>query len=114
MFSGLPFNLGISQASGADQYAYFSGIASDDVALLKIFLTNGAIENVPLKDNAFAAPVARGLMPARVVAYDSASRIIEVDTVADPTTAAPPPIKGAVWQSIQHAVAADGTSAKIS
>jgi hypothetical protein len=114
MFSGGPFNLGISQASGADQYAYFSGIASDDVAQLKIFLTNGAIENVPLKDNAFAVPVARALMPARIVAYDSASRIIGVDTVGDPTTAAPPPIEGAAWQSIEHAVSADGTSATIS
>lgn len=76
MLSEQPFNLGISLVSGADQYAYFSGMASDEVAALKIFLANGTIENVPLKDNAFAVPVARALFPARVVAYGAQGEII--------------------------------------
>ena len=114
MFSFEPVSLGTSLASGADQYAYFSGIVSDDVAQLKIFLTNGTIEDVPLKDNVFAAPVARALFPARVVAYDSQSRIIDIDTISEPTQAAPPPVKNAAWTTTEHAVAADGTSATIS
>lgn len=114
MFAQVPFSLGISLASGADQYAYFSGLASDDVARLRIFLTNNTIESVPLKDNAFAAPVARALFPARLVAYDSAGRIIGLDTVGEPTAAAPLPVKGAVWARLTSAVAADGTSATIS
>jgi hypothetical protein len=76
MLSAQPFNLGISLVSGADQYAYFAGVASDDVAELKIFLANGTIESVPLKDNAFAVPVDRALFPARVVAYDKEGKII--------------------------------------
>jgi hypothetical protein len=76
MFEQEPFGLGVSLRSGADQYAYFSGVTSDAVAALKIFLANGTIENVPLKDNAFAVPVARALFPARVVAYDAQGRII--------------------------------------
>ncbi|HET7127588.1 MAG TPA: hypothetical protein VFJ93_00760 [Gaiellaceae bacterium] len=76
ILSEQPFNLGVSLVSGADQYAYFSGMASDDVAALKIFLADGTIEDVPLKDNAFAVPVARALFPARVVAYDAEGRII--------------------------------------
>jgi hypothetical protein len=76
MLSEQPFNLGISLVSGADQYAYFSGMASDDVAAIKIYLANGTIEDVPLKDNAFAVPVSRALFPARVVAYDTQGRII--------------------------------------
>lgn len=76
MLSQQPFSLGVSLVSGADQYAYFAGIASDEVAAIKIFLANGTIEDVPLKDNAFAVPVARALFPARVVAYDGQGRII--------------------------------------
>ena len=71
-----PFNLGVSLRSGADQYAYFSGAVSDDVAAMKIFLANGTIIPIPIKDNAFAVPVARALFPARVVAYDDQGRII--------------------------------------
>lgn len=76
MFSRQPFSLGVSLDSGSDQYAYFSGIASDDVAALKIFLANRTILSVPLRDNAFAVLVARALFPARVVAYDAHGRII--------------------------------------
>jgi hypothetical protein len=76
MLSKQPFNLGVSLVSGADQYAYFAGMASDEVAAIKIFLADGTIEEVPLKDNAFAVPVARALFPARVVAYDAHGQII--------------------------------------
>lgn len=51
-------------------------MASDDVAAIKIFLANGTIEDVRLKDNAFAVLVSRALFPARVVAYDTQGRII--------------------------------------
>lgn len=113
MFAFEPFSLGTWLADGSDQYSYFSGIVSDDVARLEIFLTNGTIEDVPLKDNAFAVPVARALFPVRVVAYDSASRIIGLETIG-PDTAQPPPAKGASWTTLEQATAADGTSATFS
>jgi hypothetical protein len=113
MFAFEPFRLGSWLADGSDQYGYFSGLVSDDVAALKIFLANGTIENVPLKDNTFAVPVARALFPVRVVAYDSASRIIGLETIG-PDTAQPHPVDGASWTTLEHAVAADGTSATFS
>jgi hypothetical protein len=76
IFIEQPFELGISLDVGGDQYAYFSGAASDDVASMKVYLANGAIEEVPLKDNAFVVQVERGLMPARVVAYDNQGKIL--------------------------------------
>jgi hypothetical protein len=113
-FGPEPFSFDSYLFGSGAQFDYFSGIVSDDVAQLKIFLTNSTIEDVPLKDNAFAAPVARALFPVRVVAYDSASRIIGIDTVGEPNTAPPSPVKGGAWKTIRHAVAADGTSATIS
>jgi hypothetical protein len=109
-----PFSLDSFLFGSGDQYDYFSGIASDDVAQLRIFLTNGTIEDVPLRDNAYAVPVPRALFPVRVVAYDSASRIIGLDTIGEPNTAPPLPVEGASWATLEHAVAADGTSATIS
>ena len=79
MFDRQPFTLGVSQQNGADQYAYFAGAVTDDVTALKIFLANDTTIDVPINDNAYAAPVARALFPARVVAYDSQGRIIGND-----------------------------------
>jgi hypothetical protein len=86
-----PFALDSFLFGTGDQYNYFSGLVSDEVAQLKIFLTNGVIEDVPLKDNAFAVPVARALFPVRVVAYDSSGQVIGFDAIGEPNTAAPGP-----------------------
>lgn len=113
VFAVEPFSFDSFLLGTGDQWDYFSGTVSDDVATLKLFLTNGTIETVPLKDNAFAVPVARALFPVRVVAYDSASRIIGLDTFGESNTAPPPPVDGAVWTTLNQAVAADGTTAAI-
>ena len=65
---------------GGDQYQTFSGLASDDVARLDLFLATRERVAVPLRDNAFVLEVARTKFPARLVAYDDQGRVIWVET----------------------------------
>jgi hypothetical protein len=76
LFRKEAFTTGVDTAAGGDQYAYVSGIASDDVARLEIFLGNGQVRDVPLRDNAYAVPIARSAFPARIVGYDARGEII--------------------------------------
>jgi hypothetical protein len=73
---GRPFNLGVSLERGGEQYATLSGLASDDVARMELFLANGDVVPVPLKDNAFVIQAPRAQFPVRVVAYDDQGRVI--------------------------------------
>ncbi|HZO79035.1 MAG TPA: hypothetical protein VFB39_13415 [Solirubrobacteraceae bacterium] len=77
-----PFSMGGSQGLGSDQYETIGGIASDQVARIRIFYGDGGTLLVPVRDNAFAALVSRTRFPIRVVAYDSSSRVIGVETPA--------------------------------
>ena len=68
--------------SGAGQQLWIvSGLASDDVARIEVFLGNGERWQAPLRDNATAFRVQRAKFPARVVAYDAAGRVIDVTTI---------------------------------
>jgi hypothetical protein len=55
-----------------------NGIASDDVARIEVLLADGQHAEVPLKDNAFIVDLPRSDLPARLVAYDAAGRVINV------------------------------------
>jgi len=76
MLSAQPFNLGISLASGADQYAYFAGVAADDVAELKIFLANGMIESVPSKTTRSRYQLTEHCSQPASCAYDKDGKVI--------------------------------------
>jgi hypothetical protein len=91
LFAGGPLRLGVG-GSGADQFSTFSGIASDDVSRIALYLADGSTVPVPLADNVFYVRAARASFPARVVAYDSAGRVIAVETSASDgmTSNAPP------------------------
>lgn len=65
---------------GGNQYSLVSGIASDEVARIELFLATGERFSVPLKDNVFFAQAARAKFPARVVAYDSLGAVVGVQT----------------------------------
>jgi hypothetical protein len=65
-------------AGAGSQFLTLSGIASDDVARLELFLGTGEHWPVPLKDNAFVARVQRAKMPGRLVAYDDEGRVIGI------------------------------------
>jgi len=68
--------------SGAGQQSWIvSGIASDDVSRIEVFLSNGERWRAPLRDNATAFRIQRAKFPARFVAYDAAGRVIDVKTI---------------------------------
>jgi hypothetical protein len=68
--------------SGAGQQSWIvSGIASDDVARIEVFLGNGERWRAPLRDNATAFRIQRAKFPARIVGYDTAGRVIDVKTI---------------------------------
>jgi hypothetical protein len=76
MFSQQPFTAGIGAPSGAGQYVFVSGAASDDVEAIKVYLSNGVVADAALSDNVYVLPVARYLFPIRIVALDQAGEII--------------------------------------
>lgn len=77
--------------SGVSQYSVLAGAASDDVARIAAYLGNGDVVPVALRANVFAARVARGAYPLRVVAYDARGFVVEVqDFASDGMTSAAP------------------------
>jgi len=93
-----PFWLGESIAEGGDQYATLSGLASDDVARLELFLATGESRPIPLRDNAWAIQAARADRPYRVVAYDREGRIIGIQDMGDKDALAPRP--AGAWRTL--------------
>ena len=104
-----PFNYGTG-GSGGEQYVFVSGVASDDVERMELYLATGERVPVALRDNVFVAEVARTKFPARLVAYDREGRIIATenmshDPLADP---GPRPIEGK-QRVVKRVVGASGT-----
>jgi hypothetical protein len=97
-FSVAPFWLGESIAEGGDQYATLSGLASDDVFRLELYLATGASRPIPLHDNAWAIRAARADRPYRVVAYDRKGRIIGIQGMGDKDAFAPRP--AGAWRTL--------------
>jgi hypothetical protein len=97
LFARGPFTLGLG-GSGLSQYSLLSGLASDDVAALRVFVASGKTIDVPLKDNAYFARVARGDFPIRLVAYDREDRVIGTQDFRDDgmTSPAPPRARSTV------------------
>jgi hypothetical protein len=77
-FRDLPFTPGWTYAGAGSQFITLSGIATDDVARLELFLGNGERRRVALRNNAFVARVHRAKMPGRLVAYDEDGRVIGI------------------------------------
>jgi hypothetical protein len=92
-FQSGPLDVGMT-SSGAGQFSIFSGLASDDVAQIKLFLASGATVEVPFKDNVFIVRVARASFPVRLVAYDDQQRVIDVHTSVSDGMTNPAP-----WQA---------------
>lgn len=78
LFEDAPFTFGYSVIGAGDQYATFSGIASDDVARLELFTAAGNRIAVALRDNTYLAEVALARLPAKMVAYDGQGRVIGI------------------------------------
>ena len=80
LFSRGPVAVGWTYMGVGRQFVIVSGIASDDVARLRLFLGTEEAWDVPLRNNVFVARVQRAKFPARLVAYDLAGRVIGVET----------------------------------
>lgn len=80
LFSRGPFYAGWTYAGAGIQFLIVSGVASDDVARLELFLGTGEHWPVPLRDNAFATRVQRAKLPAQLVAYDRDGTVIGIET----------------------------------
>lgn len=76
-FRRKPISSGLSW-HGPGEFVIVDGVASDQVARIDAVLANGQEVDVPLNDNAFAVDLARSSLPARLVAYDAAGRVIDV------------------------------------
>ena len=81
MFASAPITSGTGGADGLSQYDTLVGLASDDVARITAYLSNGQRQSVALKNNAYFAQLARNGFPVRLVAYDREGRIIGLRTV---------------------------------
>lgn len=77
--------------SGASQYELFSGIASDEVASMKLYLADKDVVDVALRDNAYIARAARAAFPVRLVAFDKDGKVIGVQTFENDGMTTPAP-----------------------
>jgi hypothetical protein len=115
LFEGGPFSFGTMTLFGGDQYGIVDGVASDDVARLRLFFGDGGVAELPLRDNVFVMRVSRARYPIRLVAYDAQGRVIGIESrQPDGTTprwARPDP--SAHWRIEQRIVDADGNPATL-
>jgi hypothetical protein len=68
------------QQFGGDQYGLISGIATDDVASIDLYLATGERLAVPFKDNVFVTQAPRVKFPARLVAYAADGAVVGLTT----------------------------------
>ena len=102
LFGGTPFSWSVRNDG---QYATVAGLASDDVAKLRLFLGTGQTVAVPLNDNGylFVAPLVD--YPLRLVAFDHNGLVIGVTTFKGdrlPAGIKPPatPVANARWRVV--------------
>jgi hypothetical protein len=77
-----PILLGTATAVPFDaQFPIFYGLVGDNVVSLELFLSNGALESIPIVDNVFALQAAAA-DPAKLVAYDEKHRVLAVEVVS--------------------------------
>ena len=76
LFAERALNLSWGFSGGGQQIWIVSGLVSDDVARLRVFLGDGGQWDAPLRDNATAFRIQRAKFPVRLVAYDDANRIV--------------------------------------
>jgi len=109
-FARGPVQVGTSVGHGGEQYALVSGVASDDVARMELYLATGERVAVPLADNVYSAEVARTRFPIRLVAYDTEGHVIGIETrVHDPLADSGPRPVADKQRVVMRVVGANGT-----
>jgi hypothetical protein len=86
-FAGGPLNMILTGQSGL--FTSIAGVAADGVRRVTVFLADGERQAPPLRDNLFTAFVSSEQLPARVVGYDAAGRVVGVQTVGKPFFSVP-------------------------
>jgi hypothetical protein len=81
LFAGGPLALSSGFSGAGQQYWLVSGLVSDEVARVVVFLSTGERRRAPLRDNVVIVRVSAAKFPARVVGYDAAGRVIGVLTI---------------------------------
>ena len=81
LFGDGPLELSWGFSGAGQQFWIVSGLASDDVARIEVFLGDGNHWTAPLRDNATAFRVQRAKFPVRVVGYDDAGKVIAVRAI---------------------------------
>jgi len=97
---------------GSGAFVTVSGVASDDVARIEALLADGQYSEVPFKDNAFIVDLPRANLPARLIAYDSAGRVIDVGEPWEDFAARPGPVRGRA-KSLLRASGPGGATAEL-
>lgn len=101
LFSTGPFTESVTQGRN-NQYVTIVGLASDDVARLRLYVATGEYVPVPLRDNAYIAEASLAKYPLRLVAYDREGRVIGTrilqGNAGGPAAAAP--AQGAAWHTV--------------
>ncbi len=105
-----PFTGGFSVAGEGAQYGVFGGLASDDVARLAIYTSTGNTIPVALHDNAYLAEVALARLPAKLVAYDDAGRVIGIE---DESTGEEGPATPVGEPIVQLSASAEGSTIEL-
>jgi hypothetical protein len=81
LFARGPLALSSGFSGAGQQYWIVSGLVSDEVARVVVFLSTGERRQAPLRDNVVIVRVSAAKFPARVVGYDAAGRVIGVLTI---------------------------------
>jgi hypothetical protein len=101
----VPFNWIVTNQQGSVQYVTISGLASDTVARLRLYLGTGQEEPVALNHNGYIVEAPSVDYPLRLVAYDHQGQIIGIATFpGQPAPAAHAPTEAAAphqrWQLV--------------
>jgi hypothetical protein len=78
MFPRGPLNV-LTRGTGGE-FVVVQGLAADGIKRVRIFLADGEQQTAPLRDNTFAALVARAQFPIRIVGYNAAGRVAAIET----------------------------------
>lgn len=73
-----PFAVMEQMDTGSQQSMLVSGVASDSVSRIDLFLNDGERWPVPLKDNVFVISAPRTGFPAKLVGYDSQGKVVAI------------------------------------
>jgi hypothetical protein len=102
LFSTAPFSFALSEQAGL-QTTTIAGLASDEVTKLTLYLATGREVSVPLRDNGYLINAVKADYPLRLVARDSAGRVIGIKTLAngqETRRTGPMPVANAHWTTV--------------